>query len=229
MWPPARSVASNSNPGADRADTRTLVRAAGSMSRPMRSAVPAASGSKTDSHQLSGPRTVQQPLYHSTASFLPSTGSPVERTPAHDETETPTDVGPEDVLPRPMLDVPDSVCGNLREPSGRRGRGERSQCAHGDDLGPGCESGPSARLVPPRRIRRSDAGRMAGPRRANSRSLAREAEARALMPQRRPDTLGPGERCLPVSLPGSINSGRGTQTTIGTDHRSGAEGSWPSL
>src|SRR3989442_9463409 len=177
--------------------------------------------------QLSGPRTVQQPLYHSTASFFPLTGPPVERTPAHDETETPTDVGPEDVLPRPLVDVPDSVCGNLREPGGRGGRGERPQCAHGDDLGPGCESGPSARLVPPRRIRRPDAGRMAGSRRANSRSLAREAEARALMRERRPDTLGRDERCLPVPLRLSINSDRGTQTTIAPDHRSGWEGSWP--
>src|SRR2546427_9708256 len=177
------------------------------MSSPMRSAVRAASGSKTDSPPVI--RAENRPI--TALSFdcvvLPSTGSPVERTPAHDETETPTDVGPEDVLPRPMVDVPDSVCGNLREPSGRRGRGERPQCAHGDDLGPGCESGPSARLVPPRRIRRSDAGRMAGPRRANLRSLPPEGQDRALMRERLPDTLGRDDRCLRVPSPALYHFG----------------------
>src|SRR5207249_12294626 len=100
--------------------------------------------------------------------------------PTHDETETPPDIGPEDVFSRPLVDVPDAVRGDLREPSRGGGRGERAQRPHGHDLRPGCQGGSSARLVPPRRVGRSDARGMAGPGRADPRPLAREAETLAL-------------------------------------------------
>src|SRR3989442_8665214 len=101
--------------------------------------------------------------------------TPVERNPTHDETETPPDVRPEDVLSRPLVDVPDAVRGDLREPSRRGGRGERAQRPHGHDVGPRRQGGPGPRLVPPRRIRRADARGMAGPRRADPPPLAPEA------------------------------------------------------
>src|SRR5437899_9680132 len=106
--------------------------------------------------------------------------TPVGRNPTHDETETPTNIEPEDVLSGPLVDVPDAVRGHLREPSRRRGRGERAQRPHGHDLGPRRQGGPSPGLVPPRRIRRPDARGVAGPGRADPRSLAREAETLAL-------------------------------------------------
>src|SRR3989454_9369348 len=102
--------------------------------------------------------------------------TPVGRNPTHDETETPPDIRPEDVLSRPLVDVPDAVRGDLREPSRRGGRSERAQRPHGHGLGPRRQGGPSPGLVPPRRIGRTDARRMAGPRRADPRPLAREAE-----------------------------------------------------
>src|SRR2546426_7114121 len=101
--------------------------------------------------------------------------TPVGRNPTHDETEPPTDMEPEDVLSRPLVDVPDAVRGDLREPSRRGGRGERAQRPHGHGLGPRRQGGPSPGLVPPRRIGRTDARGMAGPRRADPPPLAREA------------------------------------------------------
>ena len=109
--------------------------------------------------------------------FVRRRKSRVARNPTHDETETPSDLEPEDILSGPLVDVPDAVRGHLREPSRRRGRGERAQRPHGHDLGPRRQSGPGPRLVPPRRIRRTDARGMAGPGRADPRALAREAEA----------------------------------------------------
>src|SRR3989475_4899980 len=99
----------------------------------------------------------------------------VKRNPTHDETETPPDVRPEDVLSGPLVDVPDAVRGDFREPSRRGGRGERAQRPHGHDVGPRRQGGPGPRLVPPRRIRRADARGMAGPRRADPRPLGRRA------------------------------------------------------
>src|SRR5881409_2501502 len=121
--------------------------------------------------------------------------TPVGRNPTHDETETPTDIEPEDVLSRPLVDVPDAVRGDLREPSRRGGRGERAQRPHGHDLGPRRQGGPSPRLVPPRRIGRADARGMAGPRRADPRPLAREAETVPLTADRSGRTAPrPGSR-----------------------------------
>src|SRR2546428_7204789 len=100
----------------------------------------------------------------------------VKRNPTHDETETPPDVRPEDVLSRPLVDVPDAVRCDLREPSRRGCRVERAQRPHGHDVGPRRQGGPGPRLVPPRRIRRADARGMAGPRRADARPLARGTE-----------------------------------------------------
>src|SRR2546427_1294589 len=98
--------------------------------------------------------------------------TPVERNPTHHETETPPDVRPEDVLSRPLVDVPDAVRGDFREPSRRGGRGERAQRPHSHDVGPRRQGGPGPRLVPPRRIRRADARGMAGPRPADPTPLA---------------------------------------------------------
>src|SRR3989442_4783772 len=117
----------------------------------------------------------------------------VQRNPTHDETETPPDVRPEDVLSRPLVDVPDAVRGDFREPSRRGGRGERAQRPHGHDVGQGRQGGPGPRLVPPRRIRRADARGMAGPRRTDPRPLAREAETVPL-------TAGP-QRAAPPRVP----------------------------
>src|SRR3989449_11225381 len=121
---------------------------------------------------------------------------PVGRNP--NETETPPDLRPEDVLSRPLVDVPDAVRGDLREPSRRRGRGERAQRPHGHDLGPRRQGGPGPRLVPPRRIGRADARGMAGPRRADPRPLARGAETGPLTP--RPHGAAPA----PVPAPGPV-------------------------
>src|SRR2546427_4491800 len=141
--------------------------------------------------------------------------TPVGRNPTHDETETPPDVRPEDVLSRPLVDVPDAVRGDFREPSRRGGRGERAQRPHGHDVGPRRQGGPGPRLVPPRRIRRADARGMAGPRRADPRPLARGAETVPLTADRsgphRPPSPQPSEvRSV------SINSDRGEETTIGS-------------
>src|SRR2546422_5366028 len=117
----------------------------------------------------------------------------VKRTQPHDETETPPDAGLEDVLSGPLVDVPDAVRGDFREPSRRGGRGERAQRPHGHDVGPRRQGGPGPRLVPPRRIRRADARGMAGPRRADPRPLAREAETVPLTP----DPSGPHRPAAP--------------------------------
>src|SRR3989475_4800174 len=103
--------------------------------------------------------------------------TPVGRNPTHDETETPPDIEPEDILSGPLVDVPDAVRGDLREPSRRGGRGERAQRPDGHDLGPRRQGGPSPGLVPPRRIGRTDARRMAGPRPADPPPLAPRAPA----------------------------------------------------
>src|SRR3989454_8328437 len=141
---------------------------------------------------------------------------PVGRNPTHDETETPPDVRPEDVLSRPLVDVPDAVRGDFREPSRRGGRGERAQRPHGHDVGPRRQGGPGPRLVPPRRIRRADARGMAGPRRADPRPLAPEAGTVPLTADRsgphRPASRQPSEF---GSV--SINSDRGAETTIGSE------------
>src|SRR2546425_1891059 len=145
--------------------------------------------------------------------------TPVGRNPTHDETETPTDIEPEDVLSRPLVDVPDAVRGDLREPSRRGGRGERAQRPHGHGLGPRRQGGPSPGLVPPRRIGRTDARRMAGPRRADPRPLAREAETVPLTADRggpdRPPARPPNPvRSLSFKLDGR---GRTTNGPRGTD------------
>src|SRR3989441_4356684 len=144
--------------------------------------------------------------------------TPVERNPPHEETEPPPDVRPEDVLSRPLVDVPDAVRGDFREPSRRGGRGEGAQRPHGHDVGPRRQGGPGPRLVPPRRIRRADARGMAGPRRADPRPLAREAGTVPLTPDRsgphRPPSRPPSEFGS-----ASINSGRRAETTIGSEHR----------
>src|SRR5213593_677422 len=157
--------------------TRAL--GAASTSPPMRSVARVAPGSRTDFARVSEPRTVQEALYHTTASIVRRRKSSV-LVRNHDETETPPDLEPEDILSGPLVDVPDAVRGHLREPSRRRGRGERAQRPHGYDLGPRRQGGPSPRLVPPRRSRRPDARGMAGPGRADPRPLARETEALAL-------------------------------------------------
>src|SRR3989441_11745579 len=123
----------------------------------------------------------------------------VKRNPTHDETEAPPDVRPEDVLSGPLVDVPDAVRGDFREPSRRGGRGERAQRPHGDDLGPRRQGGPGPRLVPPRRIRRADARGMAGPRRADPRPLAREGENVPL-------TAGPSRAAPPRAPAGRAGS-----------------------
>src|SRR2546425_11151392 len=124
--------------------------------------------------------------------------TPVERNPTHDETETPPDVRPEDVLSRPLVDVPDAVRGDLREPSRRGGRGERAQRPHGHGLGPRRQGGPSPGLVPPRRIGRTDARGMAGPRRADPRPLARGGETVPLTADRGGPPPPPAPRPGPV-------------------------------
>src|SRR2546428_10751123 len=53
--------------------------------------------------------------------------TPVGRNPTHDETETPPDIEPEDIVSGPLADVPDAVRGDLREPSRPGGRGGRAQ------------------------------------------------------------------------------------------------------
>src|SRR2546422_23937 len=111
----------------------------------------------------------------------------------------PSDVRPEDVLSRPLVDVSDAVRGDLREPSRGGGRGERAQRPHGHDLGPRRQGGPGPRLVPPRRIRRADARGMAGPRRADPRPLAREAETVPL-------TAGPSRAAPPPAPAGRSSS-----------------------
>src|SRR2546422_6867668 len=140
--------------------------------------------------------------------------TPVGRNPTHDETETPPDVRPEDVLSRPLVDVPDAVRGDFREPSRRGGRGDRAQRPHGHDVGPRRQGGPGPRLVPPRRIRRADARGMAGARPADPRPLAPEAQTVPLNPDPSGAHRPPSP---PTSAVGSlsINSGRGEETTIG--------------
>src|SRR2546428_2193907 len=108
--------------------------------------------------------------------------TPVGRNPTHDETETPPDIEPEDILSGPLVDVPDAVRGDLREPSRRGGRGERAQRPDGHDLGPRRQGGPGPRMVPPRRIGRADARGVAGPPPGESRPPGRAGENAALTP-----------------------------------------------
>src|SRR5207249_10841772 len=98
-------------------------------------------------------------------------------------------------LSGPLVDVPDAVRGDFREPGGGRGGRERPKRPPGDDLRPRRQGGPNLGLVPPRRIRPADARRVARPRRSDSCALARQAEGDRLIPrsQGRP-TAPPGPR-----------------------------------
>src|SRR5256712_2937625 len=129
--------------------------------------------------------------------------TPVGRNPTHDETETPPDIEPEDILSGPLVDVPDAVRGDLREPSRRGGRGERAQRPDGHDLGPRRQGGPGPRLVPPRRIGRADARGVAGTPRADPRPLARRDENPALTPRPPPAAPPPLPAPPPAPVPPS--------------------------
>src|SRR5438094_2272479 len=147
----------------------------------MRSAAPVAPGSKTDAFQVSGLRTVGELPYRPTSSFLRRQTTPSKGTLTQDETETPPHLSPEDVLSRPLVDVPDAVRGDLRERGGGGGGGERPQRSPGDDLRPRREGGPDFGLVPPGRVRSADARGVARPGRPDSRPVAREAQSGRLI------------------------------------------------
>src|SRR2546422_2651022 len=139
---------------------------------------------------------------------------PVGRNPTHDETKAPPDIEPEDILSGPLVDVPDAVRGDLREPRRRGGGGERAQRPDGHDLGPRRKGGPGPRLVPPRRIGRADARGVAGPRRGGPRPLGRGAANVALRAGPRPGAPPPPPGAAPVAGPLSPSRERG-----GKDYR----------
>src|SRR2546425_5671806 len=173
----APSAAEASRRRVERATTCTRALGAASTSRPMRSVVRVALGLRTDFPLYQFREPSNKPFITPPRRFFVDGPPPSEGTQPHDETETPPDIEPEDILSGPLVDVPDAVRGHLREPSRRRSRGERAQRPHGHDLGTRRQGGPSPGLVPPRRIRRPDARGMAGPGRADTRPLARGAEA----------------------------------------------------
>src|SRR5256886_16041357 len=111
----------------------------------------------------------------------PTPPTPPKGALTRDETETPTDLEPEDLLSGPLVDVPDAVRGDLRERSGGGGGGECPKRPHGDDLGSRRQGGYHFGLVPPGRIGPTDARRGAGAPPARSPARARRRAHRPLV------------------------------------------------
>src|SRR5207249_782053 len=125
-------------------------------------------------------------------------------------------------LSGPLVDVPDAVRGDFREPGGGRGGRERPKRPPGDDLRPRRQGGPNLGLVPPRRIRPADARRVARPRRSDSCALACQAEGDRLIPR---SQGRPNRPARPLGRRRStgydIKLDREEETTIASDHGSG--------
>src|SRR5437879_9926996 len=112
-------------------------RGVGRRSTPTRSDAPAALGSKSDPR----PSIKAENRWRNSLSLhlvvpLSTDLPPSKGTPTRAETETTTDLVPEDVLSGPLVDVPDAVRGDFREPGGGRGGRERPKRPPGDDLRP---------------------------------------------------------------------------------------------
>src|SRR5438552_13544733 len=139
------------------------------MSTPTRFDARAAPGSKSDPHtSIRAENRWRNSLSLHLVVPLSTDLPPPKGTPTRAETETRTDPVPEDLLSGPLVDVPDAVRGDFREPGGGRGGRERPTRPPGDDRRPRRQGGPTLGLVQPRRNRTAYAHLVSSTRRSDS-------------------------------------------------------------